>query len=567
MLRWLILGALLCLSCNSEKTNLPKNPPIAIVGKDTIFLGDYKRFTKSARTEETDLQNQSVRVQLLNNLINSRLIEKFAIQEGFETNSYVQFKAKTYEDELFYSLYISEKLLRPMLSSEQIQETVKAMKTEVKLCHIVINFQSGSSQKIEFKPNLKHIYRDKLSAKLLADSLAVALREKPELFGKLAEQHSQDENTKYVGGDLGFLRYEDLRTDWANFVFNMKEKAIGVLEGEKGYHVVLCTGIRERGDVKAGDITAFAENILLGRLAAKSNALKLRESFEDSVLSANRFETRSTGIKLFLQKSETAAAPLTIDDKSQILASFSDQTIAIQDLIYAMTDNHSQIKFTETIVVKGLKSAAKVKLIASLARYQGLSLSQNMLQKLDNYKKSTTSEFAVKEKTKVPEAFTDAELSSYFELNKARYRNPDSVRIAEIFSKNVDTLNICYDQISKGRNFSEIFAVFQKSGSARKHPWMSSVGKSELLDRIKNLKSNEVSKPFQYKDGYAIVRLDESKSGQFQKLHVIRERVEQDMRLSRSQALYSEWMVALRSKYRVETFPEELAKAFEMRLR
>jgi peptidyl-prolyl cis-trans isomerase SurA len=72
-------------------------------------------------------------------------------------------------------------------------------------------------------------------------------------FARLAADHSDDESTKFTGGDLGWIDRNSLDTEWEVIVFAMAQGEVrGPITGPRGLHVFQATEV-ERNEQKAFD--------------------------------------------------------------------------------------------------------------------------------------------------------------------------------------------------------------------------------------------------------------------------------------------------------------------------
>ena len=89
---------------------------------------------------------------------------------------------------------------------------------------------------------------EKLKAKELADSIYRKYQNGQATFSQLVQQYTQDQHSRYSGGDFGYLARDDTRAQqilgqrFMDEIFSMKVGQVsGVLESRIGYHIVKIT--------------------------------------------------------------------------------------------------------------------------------------------------------------------------------------------------------------------------------------------------------------------------------------------------------------------------------------
>ena len=79
-------------------------------------------------------------------------------------------------------------------------------------------------------------------------------------FTKVAAEVSEDERSKKLGGDLGWMRRDRIPGDFATAVFALKENQPELVRTKLGWHIVELTGVKAAGvpsfDAVKGEIAA-----------------------------------------------------------------------------------------------------------------------------------------------------------------------------------------------------------------------------------------------------------------------------------------------------------------------
>ncbi|HET9664672.1 MAG TPA: SurA N-terminal domain-containing protein, partial [Burkholderiales bacterium] len=124
---------------------------------------------------------------------------------------------------------------------------------------------------------------DKQKARARAEELAKQLRQKPERFGEVAKEQSQDPGSAANGGDLGYFGRGTMPKPFEEAVFSMKPGDVSdPVETQYGYHIIRLT------NVKGGEKRSFEEarsqiETELKRQQAARKFAELAENFNNVV--------------------------------------------------------------------------------------------------------------------------------------------------------------------------------------------------------------------------------------------------------------------------------------------
>lgn len=99
-----------------------------------------------------------------------------------------------------------------------------------------------------------------------------------EKFSELAEKFSDDERTKPIGGDLGWIERGTIDTEWEVIVFSMsKGETRGPINGPAGLHVFHLSDIEKAADKKFDEVKEQIRNDLYRREMDRQTKLWLDE--------------------------------------------------------------------------------------------------------------------------------------------------------------------------------------------------------------------------------------------------------------------------------------------------
>jgi parvulin-like peptidyl-prolyl isomerase len=225
-------------------TATPEQPLAATVNGQPIFLTDYQkeiaRFEAAMVGQGFDLESEDgkamltqMRRQVLDSMIEQVLIKQAAAEEGMTISEeeleaavqksieegggqagfeeWLQASDLTYED--FREEFRFQLLAQAIF--EQVTGSIPTTGEQVRARHIVVN--------------------TKEEAQAILTRLQAG-----EDFAALAKQHSQDENTKEAGGDLGYFhRGQLISPEIEEAAFALQSDQIsGVVQSQFGYHII-----------------------------------------------------------------------------------------------------------------------------------------------------------------------------------------------------------------------------------------------------------------------------------------------------------------------------------------
>ncbi len=302
--------------------------------RERIWLNNFKEqiqnYEKSGQTTTVDQ-----RLQLLNDLIDERLILQAAevadikvtqmkINQAIQANAalvqQLQGQGMAWEDitDIMQKQLIARKLVEEQKSEYiqgEIQEARKSI-TEKQIKNQYTKYATLYSNPALRK--IKHIFinteklepADKVKARERAEEIYRELRAGKTSFDELAEKYSDDSETRYSGGDIGYiLRQQDPRLQifGESFIEKVFDLEIGkvskVIESKVGYHIIKVT---EERDPR---IPALDDPILPGQKRT------VREDIEELILMQKQNEIFMKATQDLIQELRNQAEIEIYEDK------------------------------------------------------------------------------------------------------------------------------------------------------------------------------------------------------------------------------------------------------------
>ena len=215
---FIILHSVAVFGCSNKDGAVDKSPDVlAVVGPDTIRTQELMNLLEKQNRSKVDVQNEKVRQDLLNNLVQGKLIYFYGLENKLNELNEVKIDVTTRRDEIFYEKVLRTNVYYPMISDKEVAAYYDKLKTEVRVQQILIGYKNPAKV---FLKDVTDVRRNKNEARLLADSLHSILKSMPQMFDTLAEIYSDDYTSKYLRGDAGFMRW-GARPSVENTVFNL----------------------------------------------------------------------------------------------------------------------------------------------------------------------------------------------------------------------------------------------------------------------------------------------------------------------------------------------------------
>ena len=137
-----------------------------------------------------------------------------------------------------------------VLSPDALAESVAVGETEIKAYFDAHQERYRQSEERRASHILIQVARDAGEAEVTAarariEELAKQVKQNPNEFARLAEQHSQDTGSAKNGGDLGFFGRGAMVKPFEDTVFSLKENEVsGIVRSDFGFHIIKLTGLK-----------------------------------------------------------------------------------------------------------------------------------------------------------------------------------------------------------------------------------------------------------------------------------------------------------------------------------
>ncbi|SFI56552.1 SurA N-terminal domain-containing protein [Nitrosomonas sp. Nm34] len=173
---------------------------------------------------------------------------------------------------------------------------------------------------------------EKAAAREKVENLLAQLKAEPEKFAELASEHSEDQGSAKVGGDLGFLGRGILVKEFEDELFQMQPNEIrGPVETTFGFHIIKLSEIKPAQTAPLEEVRDEIEQTLKRQKAA-SHFGEIVEDFSNIVYEqSDSLQPAAERLGLAIQQSEwidkKSKEPAIVTNEKLLQAIFSDDAI------------------------------------------------------------------------------------------------------------------------------------------------------------------------------------------------------------------------------------------------
>ena len=573
---FIILHSVAVFGCSNKDGAVDKSPDVlAVVGPDTIRTQELINLLEKQNRSKVDVQNEKVRQDLLNNLVQGKLIYFYGLENKLNELNEVKIDVTTRRDEIFYEKVLRTNVYYPMISDKEVAAYYDKLKTEVRVQQILIGYKNPAKV---FLKDVTDVRRNKNEARLLADSLHSILKSMPQMFDTLAEIYSDDYTSKYLRGDAGFMRW-GARPSVENTVFNLSIGEISEpIEADNGFYLLKPTEKRNVANLRSfEEAKSGVRDMLIPYLMRerKGELDSYKRHYCDSLLKIYKFELDLKNGDLFLSAygkiriPSDIAATFTSEESNLSLASFQEGKITIAELIHVMKNNTKLVKMDRKILNEGLRNVALRRIFSDVARKQNYELDKNEQESLKQYESNLMIGVAV-QRLYAALDIQEKDVAAYYETNKEEYREAGTVNIAEITSKDLQSITQIFEEVKARNNFDSVYdrALKTEGFTCRITGMIPDDNSDDLRQKSSKVRTGGFSEPYmKVTKESAILKVIDRKQGAIRPYSAVKEFVKQDYENFKKQIAYNEWIAKLSAQYKVQLFPDRLKGVFDIKLK
>jgi peptidyl-prolyl cis-trans isomerase C len=157
-----------------------------------------------------------------------------------------------------------------------------------------------------------------------------------------------------------------------------------------------------------------------------------------------------------------------------------------------------------------------------------------------------------------PAQINESALKGYYEKNISKFKQPESVKIRLISTKDEKKAGEILARIKKGEDFGDIAYNMSEDDYRVKGGELSYMHKGRMLPAIDDvafkMKAGEISELIKADDKWYIIKLEDKKLEHQIPYEESKVKLKKDMEAKRTQELKEKWMADLKAKAKIEIF-------------
>lgn len=237
--------------------------------------------------------------------------------------------------------------------------------------------------------------------------------------------------------------------------------------------------------------------------------------------------------------------------RDKALQDLIDQELQYQDgLAQGMKPDKKRVKDR----MEGIRDKFKSKKDYKAALEQA-GVTEDELRKL--VEKDELRRAAIVKMTEDPAQMTDAALKDYYDQNTSKFRQPDSVKLRLISTKDEKKAKDILMQLKSGADFGDLAARLSEDNFRIKGGDIGYVHKGRILPELEDsafnkLKVGEISGLIRAEETWFIITVEDRKPARQLSFEEVKEKLKKELESKRSADLKEKWIAGLREKAKIE---------------
>lgn len=185
-------------------------------------------------------------------------------------------------------------------------------------------------------------------------------------------------------------------------------------------------------------------------------------------------------------------------------------------------------------------------------------------QLMDKIRKEVLVDQVIARTVEEPARVSNAALKEYYEKNKDKFVQPESVRLRVISTKDAAKAKQAAAAVGSGQDFGVVAAATSEDMYRVKGGDIGYIHRGRVLPEIEKLafglKVGETGGPVKAGDLWYVVKVDERKPETQLTFDQVSGRLRKDLERKRSDELREQWIANLRAKAKIEIIPQQKAE-------
>lgn len=544
MKRWLsvalILSVTLALSACSSR-----NKTIAKVGESKITLGEFQDAYKPPMIPGDSAAVLAGKQDLLNRMVEQKLMVNEAVARGMDKDpKLAQDLEELKKNILLQELYKDEILKRAQPSDSDVKKFYERLGKEAKASHILVKTEEEAKE------------------------IAKALKGGGD-FAQLAGGKSVDRGSAQRGGDLGWFGWGKMVEEFQAAAFSMKPgQTSKPIKTAFGFHIIRLDSLREV------PLQPFEE--MKDRIKQQLSSTRPREL-------ANKYITKlrdGANIKIKDDIIQALAAKQTPGQPMPTLPQASPEELKKTIITYnggswtvqTLYDNVNRymrgaLDLNQADRLKEqLEGLIVSDLLLARAKSKGIEQNPKVKAQLSRTRDNMLAESYYRDDVSGKVMLGPDQAKKYYQDNKKEFYQPAKALVHIIAVPEKAQAQEIYGLLSKGADFSQLARErsvdpSKASGGALRWVENNDAELPELSRMALGMALNQPSRPFAYRNNFAIIKVTEKTPAKQRTLEESQREIEFKLRQAQEEAILGDLLASLKTKYPVKIDQALLAQA------
>ena len=548
--------------------------PVARVGNSTITQNQFEEtFIKQRSIIAAQHATLDQKKNVLNGMIAHRLQYLEAIAEGLDKTPDFLKKKKNFIDQTTFWAVMEADVIPQVIPESQIKNIWKHSNVDVKIRHILLKFSPRATQK------------DKDSTMALAKDVVKKIRSGSD-FSEMVKKYSGDLQSKRVGGNKGYVKWEQLDPQIRDKIFALKRYEISEpLETNEGIEIVQVLERRifprKPYSIARGEIL----NNLMRQHTRKLNTAyinywkMLQKKYK--VVWFNR-NIKLLSDSLYFPKPHRSGRSFIPDTSSQFkklspaqmklpIVKYSEKTYTINDFanMVSVGPHHRPRK-----PIRGAKAIHDIlenklqrEIIVKEGKRRHLIRKPRYQKQIHDYVDNQLYQAIRSKEILKKVTINDSLLKRYYQEHLGLYKIPPKVKVQAIMVKKKQLADRVYRLALGGSNFSKLAEKYNQMVISKKQKGMLGyIGRNSyglIGTEAFRAKVGEIRGPIKMGSNFYVIKILGRKPERQKSFKEARFDIEKDVRAGLTKQREKEFMQELRKKMPVVVFEKNLKNTFK----
>lgn len=488
---------------------------LAKVGDRIITVGDFERRFRPKPFPSTE-EERAEKMKILNTMIEEKLFAVAGEKEGMAEE--IEKDLDDYPDRLAVNQLYEEVIVKKTkVSLAEMKRTYRNMERELHGRHILC----------KTKEDAEKVYRE-------------LIKNDAKNFAELAK-NSLDLKTRDKAGDLGWFSWGKMDPEHQEVAYKLKKREIS-----KPFQTRFGWDILQIVDERGKKLRPFEEEKeTISKTIKRQKIAKLANDYLEKLKKRAKINYDTTVINLLVEKTPTVkpkspfepppSPVLTEEEGKMVVATSVLSTVTAAELLKMAEKAPRRPPLnTQDAIIRYIEGDIINQLLINQARRMHLHKSPEVIKNYTNVKDNRIAGEYRKKYVVPPEEIPEEELKNYYEKHKEDFKVEEKreTRIVVVNSK--EEADGIYRTLKRGGDIRKIAkgksTHYTKGREGKLGPLTKARFPAEFKGKAFSLKKGQISKPFEIKDGFVVMKLTNIEPATYLELEKVKTRIKNNIK-------------------------------------